>query len=88
MHQCAYHKLLANAVLVKTCHDIDKELKVGCEVAGTPYYPLTSSPDDYEKMMEEERKDSRYTDVMVKGHFPYYFVKEMKEYQIELKKKT
>ncbi len=85
LHQCAYHKLLANAVLVKTCHDIDKELKVGCEVAGTPYYPLTSSPDDYEKMMEEERKDSRYTDVMVKGHFPYYFVKEMKEYQIELK---
>ncbi len=85
LHQCAYHKLLANALLVKTCHEIDPDLKVGCEVAGTPCYPLTSSPLDYQLMMEEQRKDSRYTDVMVKGHFPYYFLKKLNEYHIDLK---
>ena len=85
LHQCAYHKLLANAILVKTCHDIDPSLNVGCEVAGTPCYPLTSSPLDYTKMMEEERKNNRYTDVMVKGKFPYYFLKKLQSYQVVMK---
>ncbi|MEG0593401.1 MAG: glycoside hydrolase family 1 protein [Coprobacillus sp.] len=83
LHQCAYYKLLANATLVKVCHDIDKSLKVGCEVAGTPCYPLTSSPEDYQEMIKEERSHNRYTDVMVKGVYPYYFKKEMDEYGIE-----
>lgn len=85
LHQCAYHKLLANAILVKTCHSIDASLQVGCEVAGTPCYPLTSSPEDYWLMKEDERNNNRYTDVMVKGKYPYYFAKKMKEYNIDMK---
>lgn len=85
LHQCAYHQLLANALLVKTCHDIDPSLQVGCEVAGTPCYPLTSSPLDYQLMIESERKNNRYTDVMVKGIYPYYFQKEMDKYKIEMR---
>ncbi len=81
--QCAYNKLLANAVLVKTCHEIDSSLKVGCEVAGTPCYPETSSPEDYQLMMNEERSHNRYTDVMVTGKYPYYFKHEMDKYGIE-----
>jgi len=85
--QCAYHLLLANALLVKVCHDIDSTLHVGCEVAGTPCYPLTSSPQDYQKMLETERLDNRYTDVMVKGHFPYYFLKALQAHHIEMNEK-
>lgn len=85
LHLCAYNQLLANALLVKTCHDIDDSLKVGCEVAGTPCYPLTSSPVDYQIMVENERKNNRYTDVMVKGIYPYYFQKEMLDYGIEMR---
>ena len=85
LHRCAYHKLLANAILVNTCLNIDKSLMVGCEVAGTPCYPLTSSPKDYQLMVENERSNNRYTDVMVKGKYPYYFKKEMENYGIELK---
>lgn len=85
LHLCAYYKLLANAILVKTCHDIDSTLKVGCEVAGTPCYPLTSSPIDYALMIQNERSNNRYTDVMVKGKFPYYFLKEMQDYQIDMR---
>lgn len=84
LYQTAYHKLLANATLVKVCHEIDETLKVGCEVAGTPCYPLTSSPEDYQLMMENERSNDRYTDVMVKGHIPYYFLKELKEHQVNI----
>ena len=84
LHQCAYHQLLANAILVKVCHEMDDSLKVGCEVAGSPCYPLTSSPQDYQLMMEADRSNYRYTDVMVKGHFPYYFLKELQQYHIEM----
>ena len=84
LHQCAYHQLLANAILVKVCHEMDNSLKVGCEVAGSPCYPLTSSPQDYQLMMEADRSNYRYTDVMVKGHFPYYFLKELQQYHVEM----
>lgn len=84
LHQCAYHQLLANAILVKVCHEMDNSLKVGCEVAGSPCYPLTSSPEDYQLMMKADRSNYRYTDVMVKGHFPYYFLKELQQYHIEM----
>lgn len=84
LHQCAYHQLLANAILVKVCHEMDDLLKVGCEVAGSPCYPLTSSPQDYQLMMEADRSNYRYTDVMVKGHFPYYFLKELQQYHVEM----
>lgn len=84
LHQCAYHQLLANAILVKVCHEMDDSLKVGCEVAGSPCYPLTSSPQDYQLVMEADRSNYRYTDVMVKGHFPYYFLKELQQYHIEM----
>lgn len=82
--QCAYHLLLGNALFVKTCHDIDPSLQTGCEVAGSPVYPLTSSPLDYQKMMEEERLDHRFTDVMVKGKIPYYLKKELKDHHIQI----
>lgn len=84
--QCAYHMLLGNALLVKTCREIDPTIKVGCEVAGTPVYPLTSSPMDYHEMMKEERRDTRFTDVMVKGKIPYYLKKQLKKYGIEITK--
>lgn len=84
LHQCAYHQLLANAILVKVCHEMDDLLKVGCEVACSPCYPLTSSPQDYQLMMEADRSNYRYTDVMVKGHFPYYFLKELQQYHVEM----
>lgn len=82
LHQCIYHKLLANAILVKTCHDIDSSLMVGCEIAGTPIYPMTSSPKDYMTMLHKQRDNNRYTDVMVKGHFSYYFLKELKDNKV------
>lgn len=78
LYQTAHHKLLANSILVKVCHEIDPTLKVGCEVNGTPNYPLTSSPEDYQLMMEMERSNNRFTDVMVKGKYPFYFLKEIK----------
>lgn len=79
LYQTAYHMLLANAILVEVCHHYDSSIMVGCEVAGTPAYPLTSSPLDYLEMVKYERSNCRYTDVMVKGYFPYYFKKEMEE---------
>ena len=35
-------------------------------------------------MMEEERLDHRFTDVMVKGKIPYYLKKELKDHHIQI----
>ncbi|MFV0396314.1 MAG: glycoside hydrolase family 1 protein [Coprobacillaceae bacterium] len=85
-YQTAHHKLLANAILVKVAREINPDFKVGCEVAGTPHYPLTSSPEDYVEMMKITRSDYRFTDVMVKGKYPYYLAKELEKYNVIMDK--
>lgn len=82
--QASYHMLLANSKLVEVCHRYDSSLSVGCEVAGTPAYPYSSSPLDYQEMVKYERSHNRYTDVMVKGNIPYFFKKELESCGIEV----
>ena len=83
--QCAYHKLMANAVLVETCHRYDPSLKVGCEVAAAPIYTYEPSVEDMMLKMREDRKNTRFADVMVKGRIPWYFRKELVENGIEIR---
>lgn len=84
LYQTAHHKLLANATLVKVAHEIDSELLVGCEVAGTPNYPLTSLPEEYWKMISLDRLNNRFTDVMVKGKYPYYVLKDIQDHHYQV----
>lgn len=84
----AYHMLEGNSLLVKICHEYDPDIQVGCEVAGTPVYPLSSDPEDYFAMWKEERKENRFTDVMVKGKIPYDLKKQWKDHGIECTKET
>ena len=83
--QCAYHKLLANAVLMETCHRHDPSLKAGCEIAAAPIYTYEPSAEDMLLKMNEDRKNTRFADVMVKGCIPWYFRKELIQNGIEIK---
>ena len=77
--QCAYHKLLANAALIEICHRHDPSLKAGCEVAAAPIYAYEPSGEDMMLKIVEDRKNTRFADVMVYGRIPWYFRKDLQK---------
>jgi len=84
LYQTIHHLLLATSLLVQTAHKIDPENKVSCEVNANPFYPLTSAPEDYFKMIELDRTNYRYIDVMVKGKYPYYIQKDFIKQNVKM----
>ena len=83
--QCAYHKLIANAMLADICHAYDPSVKAGCEIAGAPVYTLHPSPEDYLLKMKEDRNNFRYGDVMVKGKIPFFFRNDLQKAGVEIR---
>jgi 6-phospho-beta-glucosidase len=80
--RCAWNMLLANAWLIRICHETDPKIQVGCEIAGAPFYPINSDPEVYKKMMDLKQQEMRYADVMVNGRLSYEFRHELSSFGI------
>lgn len=69
--QALHHQFVASALAVKAAHEIDPKNRVGCMIAASPVYPLTSSPADVLRAQQEELQNNYYCgDVMVRGAYP------------------
>lgn len=67
-----HHQLLASAIATEIAHRVDPGCKVGCMVAATPTYPLTSDPSDVMKAMQVNWNNQLFTEVHCRGRYPYY----------------
>lgn len=68
-----HNMLIASAEAVAAAHAIEPTLRVGCMLIHTPFYPLTSSPEDQLAALEENRFFNFLAgDVQVKGAYPFY----------------
>lgn len=76
MYQAGHHELLASALAVAKCHEIDPEAKIGCMCSFVPIYPYSCKPDDI--MLAEEEMHNRwfFMDVHCRGYYPSYALKE------------
>lgn len=83
--QTIHHELLASALAVKAARRIDPGCRVGCMVLALPVYPYSPDPDDVLAAMEKNNENYLFTDVQVKGEYPYYFQRLLKEKNIRLK---
>lgn len=83
--QALHHAFLASAKAVKIAKEINPEFKLGCMIAGIPFYPRTCHPDD---MLLVQQKTHLYNDlcgdVQVRGEYPYYIERYFKENNIDL----
>lgn len=86
VYQAAHYEFTASALAVKRGHEINPDFQIGCMVAATPVYPLTSNPDDVLLAMQEDRKNLYFTDVHVRGQYPSYIRKdwERRGYQLDI----
>lgn len=84
LYQAIHHELVASALATKIGHEIDPESRIGCMILSMPIYPLSPDPGDVIRAMEEEHKNSVFTDVHVRGEYPGYIKRYFRENGITL----
>lgn len=83
-----YYSMLVKKVAkaaVKIAHEINPECKVGCMILSMPVYPLSPDPSDIIKAMEESHQHDMFTEIHVRGEYPGYMKRYMREHKIEVK---
>lgn len=84
LYQAIHHELVASALATKIGHEVSPKFQIGCMILSMPVYPLTPDPADVIRAMEEEHKNSVFTDVHVRGAYPGYVLRYFKENGIVL----
>lgn len=84
MYQVLHHEFVASALCVKAGHEINPDFKIGCMLAIVPIYPYSCRPEDM--MLSVEQMHQRYlvTDVMVRGYYPQYALKQLEREHIQV----
>lgn len=84
LYQAIHNELVASALAVKIGHEINPAFQIGCMILSMPVYPLSPDPADVIRAMEEEHKNSVFTDVHVRGEYPGYIKRYFREKNIAL----
>lgn len=84
LYQAIHHELVASASATKIAHEINPNIMVGCMVLAMPFYPLTPNPADVWKAMEADHANLAFSDVHVRGAYPGYFLRTLRDKGIEL----
>ena len=85
LYQAIHHELVASAKTVKVGHEINPNFQIGCMVLSMPIYPLTPNPDDVIQAMESDHKNMAFADIHVRGVYPGYMKRYLRENGIEIK---
>ena len=85
LYQAIHHEMVASAAAVKLGHEINPECKIGCMILSMPVYPLSPDPNDVIKAMEESHQHDMFTEIHVRGEYPGYMKRYMREHNIEVK---
>ncbi|WP_037285078.1 glycoside hydrolase family 1 protein [Saccharibacillus sacchari] len=85
LYQAIHHELVASAKTVKIGHEINPDFQIGCMVLSMPIYPLTPNPDDVIQAMESDHKNMAFADIHVRGAYPGYMKRYLRENDITIK---
>ncbi|NDR54077.1 glycoside hydrolase family 1 protein [Actinomyces sp. 565] len=84
LYQAIHHELVASASATRIAHEVSPDLKVGCMILAIPFYPLTPDPRDVWAAKQAERDNYTFGDVHVRGAYPGYFLRKLRDKGIEL----
>ncbi|KOO50694.1 glycoside hydrolase family 1 protein [Priestia koreensis] len=83
-YQAAHHQLVASAKAVEACHRLAPQAQIGCMVLGMINYPNTPHPEDVRSALMDQHKTFFFTDVQVRGHYPFYMNRFFSEHNIRV----
>lgn len=85
IYRAAHHMLVASARVTALAHEMLPGAKVGCMLLAAPVYPLTPDPADVWAALDSERRSTLFGDVHVRGHYPGYALRFLRENGITLR---
>lgn len=85
LYQAIHHEMVASALATKIGHEINPGFQIGCMILSMPVYPLTPDPADVIRAMEEEHRHDMFTEIHVRGEYPGYMKRYLKDHSIEIK---
>ena len=84
LYQAVHHELVASAWATKIGHEVNPDFQIGCMILSMPVYPLTADPSDVLAAMEQDHKNMMFADVHVRGYYPGYAKRYMREHGISI----
>ena len=84
LYQAMHHELVASALATKVAREISPGTQIGCMILSMPTYPLTPDPADVFAALQAEQANFAYGDVHVRGAYPGYFLRTLRDRGIEL----
>lgn len=82
--QAVHHELVASALATKIGKEINPDFQIGCMVLAMPAYPMTPNPKDVLAARHFENENYLFSDIHVRGEYPGYAKRYMREHGIEL----
>ncbi len=82
--QAAHHVFVSNAKTVKLCHEMLPDAQIGCMLSLSNIYPGTCKPEDVMAAYNARRRSLLFGDVMLRGSYPGYGWKMMRDCGVEL----
>ncbi|WP_238902807.1 MULTISPECIES: 6-phospho-beta-glucosidase [unclassified Clostridium] len=79
IYNAIHNELVASAWVTKIAHEINPKNKVGCMLAAGVTYPYTCSPEDVWQAMSTDRNKYFFSDVLSRGYYPNYKLKELEK---------
>lgn len=84
IYQAIHHQLVASARVVRACHEISPDAKIGNMLLGALMYPLSCKPEDVFKALQENHGWQFFGDVQCRGDYPGYMRRYFRENNIAL----
>ncbi len=88
LYQAIHHEMVASALATKIGHEINPDFQIGCMILSMPVYPLSPNPDDVIAAMEEEHLHDMFTEIHVRGQYPGYMKRYLREHDITIEAET
>lgn len=84
LYTAIHHELVASAAATRIAREVAPKAQIGCMVIAMPVYPLTPDPRDILAAMEVDHSNLAFSDVHVRGTYPGYFLRTLREEGLSL----
>ena len=84
--QASHHQFVASALAIEAGHKIMPDAKIGCMIARIETYPASSKPEDVRQAQFENQLNLFFSDVPLKGKYPYFMERYFRENNIQIRK--
>lgn len=85
VYQALHYEYIASALAAKALKAANPNALMGCMLARSPAYPLTSDPADVLLAQQKDKENNlQFLDIFVRGKYPGYFWRELAEKGIQL----